>query len=116
MASEIPEYTLDIVRGDTLERVTFVMEDADGAHISYAGHTDIKAQVRVDANLEGPPLIELQCGVDVDGDLYVQATAEATAAVGAVSEAVWDIESTGSGKKHTRMRGPVEITSDVTYG
>lgn len=113
MADPIAPYDLTVVRGDTFERQTFVMEDADGVHVSFTGYT-VLAQVRVAANAPAV-LLEFTSGVDANGDPYIEATAEETAATGAISKGVWDLQMTSpSLRTRTYMAGDVEIIQDVS--
>lgn len=108
------QYDLEMVRGDYFERQTFIMTGSDSAHIDFTGWT-AKAQARIGPNVDGEPLIEFICGINDDGDPYIEATGAQTAAVGAISEAGWDLQLTSPGSKpKTFISGKVTITPDYT--
>jgi len=113
MADPIAQYDLTLVRGDTFERQTFVMQDSSGAHIDFTGYTAL-AQVRAAANAPGV-ILEFTTGVNADGDAFIEATAEQTSATGALPSGVWDLQLTSpSGRNRTYLAGDVTIIQDVS--
>lgn len=107
------DYDLTVVRGDVYERLTFAMTDQDDVHVDFTGYT-VAAQVRQTTEA-ATPLLTFTCGVDGNGDPYLEAPAEDTAAMGALTAGVWDLQLTPpAGEPRTYVRGRVAIVLDVT--
>jgi hypothetical protein len=114
MADSIPTYDLTLVRGDTYERRTFVMEYSDGSHADFTGYT-VLAQARPSANAPRL-LIEFASGVDENGDPYIEASSADTTAIGPISKGVWDLQMTSpAGRTRTYLAGDVTIIQDVSH-
>jgi len=114
MAESIAPYDLTLVRGDTFERRTFVMEFEDGSHVDFTGYT-VLAQVRPAANAP-LVLLEFTSGIDENGDPFIEASSADTTATGPIPKGVWDLQMTSpAGRTRTYMAGDVTIVQDVSH-
>lgn len=105
-------YNFDITRGDYFHRHTFVLSGPDDP-LSFAGWT-AKAQARAAFDAD-EVVIDFDCGIDDDGNPWIEADGDKTAGVGALSELVWDLELTDpDGKPYTWLGGTITIDKDVT--